>query len=142
MKKRPIVGVGAVIIHQERVLLVQRGKAPFQGMWCIPGGKVRYAETLQQAAEREILEETGITIRAGKPVYAFDIIDTENNEEPVHYVVIDLQADYLSGDPHARDDVDDVAWFGKDEIDQENVQELTRNFLKQWWLKQQALLDR
>ena len=136
MKKRPIVGVGAVVIHEERVLLVKRGKAPFPGMWCIPGGKVRYGETLQQAAEREIHEETGITIKAGEPVYAFDTIDTESGEQSYHYVVIDLQADYISGEPQARDDAQDVAWFGKEEIDQDEVQELTRNFLKKWWLEQ------
>ena len=136
MKKWPIVGVGAVVIHEDRVLLVKRGQAPFQGKWCIPGGKVRYGETLQQAAEREIEEETGITIKAGEPVYVFDTIDTDSGEQSYHYVVIDLQADYISGDPQARDDVLDAAWFGKDDIDQEKVQELTRNFLKCWWLKQ------
>jgi ADP-ribose pyrophosphatase len=134
MKKSPIAG--AVIIHGERVLLVQRGKPPFQGMWCIPGGKVRYGETLQQAAEREVLEETGVIIRAGEPVYAFDIIDTSNTGQPYHYIVIDLQADYVSGDPQPRDDAQNAAWFGKDQIDQDNVQELTRNFLKRWWLKE------
>lgn len=136
MKKWPIVGVGAVVVHEERVLLVQRAKAPFAGLWCIPGGKVRYGESLQEAAEREIQEETGITIKAGQPVYAFDVIDIESGNHPCHYVVIDLQADYISGDPQPRDDVLAAAWFDKDEIDQEKVQELTRNFLKQWWLKQ------
>ncbi|WP_455222078.1 NUDIX hydrolase [Kaarinaea lacus] len=136
MKNWPIVGVGAVVIHEDRVLLVKRGQAPFQGKWCIPGGKVRYGETLQQAAEREIHEETGITIKAGEPVYVFDTIDTASSEQSYHYVVIDLQADYISGNPQARDDVLDAAWFDKDEVDQEKVQALTRNFLKRWWLKQ------
>ena len=134
MKKVPILGVGAVVIHQERVLLVKRGNAPYQGMWCIPGGRVQYGETLQQAAEREILEETDIIIKAKQPVYTFEIIETENTDQPLHYVVIDLEADYVSGDIKPDDDALDARWFAKDEIDQDHVQELTRNFLKQWWL--------
>ena len=135
MKNIPVVGVGAVIIHNDRVLLVKRGQPPFHGMWCIPGGKINYGETLQQAAEREILEETGVVIRAGEPVYTFDVIDTGNIEQPCHYVVVDLAAEYVSGEPTARDDATDVAWFGKQDIDKDEVQELTRNFLKRWWLK-------
>ncbi|MEJ2180942.1 MAG: NUDIX hydrolase [Gammaproteobacteria bacterium] len=134
MKKVPILGVGAVVIHQQRVLLVKRGNAPYQGMWCIPGGRVQYGETLQQAAEREILEETSIIIKAKQPVYTFEIIETENTEQPLHYVVIDLEADYVSGDIKPDDDALDARWFAKDEIAQDRVQELTRNFLKQWWL--------
>jgi len=136
MKKVPVIGVGAVVIHQECVLLVKRGNAPYQGMWCIPGGRVQYGETLQHAAEREIMEETGITIKAKQPVYTFEIIDTENTEQPLHYVVIDLEADYMSGEIKPDDDALDAKWFTKDEIHQDRVQELTRNFLKQWWLNQ------
>ena len=134
MKKVPILGVGAVVIHQARVLLVKRGNAPYQGMWCIPGGRVQYGETLQQAAEREILEETSIIIKAKQPVYTFEIIETENTEQPLHYVVIDLEADYVSGDIKPDDDALDARWFAKDEIAQDHVQELTRKFLTQWWL--------
>lgn len=134
MTKVPVIGVGAVIIHQERVLLVKRGNAPYQGMWCIPGGRVQYGETLQHAAEREILEETGITIKAKQPVYTFEIIETENTEQPLHYVVIDLEADYISGELAPNDDALDARWFAKHEIEQDIVQELTRNFLKEWWL--------
>ena len=134
MTKLPVIGVGAVVVHQERVLLVKRGNAPYRGMWCIPGGRVRYGETLQHAAEREILEETGISIKAKQPVYTFEIIDTENNEHPLHYVVVDLEADYISGELTPNDDALDARWFAKDEIDQDIVQELTRNFLKEWWL--------
>lgn len=133
MKNKPTVGVGAVILHKEQVLLVKRGKAPFAGKWCIPGGKVEYGETLQQAAEREILEETGIVIKAGEPVYAFDIIDTSNAANSVHYVVIDLEATYISGVPKAYDDVTDVAWFGKQELERNDVQVFTRDFLQRWW---------
>ena len=134
MINTPIVGVGAVVIHNERVLLVKRANPPFEGSWCIPGGKVRFGETLQQAAEREILEETTVIIRAGQPVYAFDVIENTSAGPTVHYVVVDLEADYISGQPQAQDDVLDAAWFDKKEIDQDSVQALTRDFLKRWWI--------
>jgi len=135
MKNFPIVGVGAVVVHNDQVLLVKRGKPPFTGLWCIPGGKVKYGESLQQAAEREIREETGVIIRAGEPVYAFDTMETHDPDNSYHYVVVDLVAEYVSGEPLAHDDVTDAAWFGKQDIENEEVQELTRNFLKRWWLK-------
>ena len=75
----PLVAVGAVVFNQNRVLLVKRAKPPAQNQWAIPGGKVRLGETLQQAAEREIHEETGIIIRALKPIYTFDIIQKDRS---------------------------------------------------------------
>ena len=133
-KDYPVLGVGAVVIYRSKVLLVQRATPPFRGEWCIPGGKVRYGETLQQAAEREILEETGIVISAGEPVYCFDIIDTDNTEKPVHYVVIDLEGEYVSGDIKPGSDALATAWFSKDEIINREVQQLTQQFLERWWI--------
>ena len=133
-KSYPVIGVGAVVIYRSKVLLVQRGTPPFTGLWCIPGGKVRFGESLQHAAEREILEETGIVIKAGEPVYSFDIIDTDESELPHHYVVIDLEADYISGDIKPASDAQDAAWFSKDDIKRNDVQQLTRQFLERWWI--------
>ena len=65
----PVVGVGAVVIKGGKVLLVKRGVDPKKGLWAIPGGSLKLGETLQEGAEREIMEETGITIRAKEPVY-------------------------------------------------------------------------
>jgi 8-oxo-dGTP diphosphatase len=66
-----------VVFKGDAVLLVQRGNPPSRGMWAIPGGSVRLGETLQTAAEREILEETGVVIRAGDPVLVFDAIEQD-----------------------------------------------------------------
>ena len=68
---KPQVAVGAIVINDGRVLLVKRSQPPSKGLWAIPGGRVELGETLKQAAEREIIEETGLTIRAGDPVYTF-----------------------------------------------------------------------
>ncbi|MDH3355103.1 MAG: NUDIX domain-containing protein, partial [Chromatiales bacterium] len=77
----PVVGVGAIVIHEGAVLLVKRGKAPHKGEWAIPGGKLKWGETLQQGAEREILEETGIAIEAGELLYHFEHIVPAKDRE-------------------------------------------------------------
>ena len=63
MIDRPAVGVGAVLIHQGKVLLIKRGKEPLRGRWVVPGGTVEAGETLEQALVREVREETGLTVR-------------------------------------------------------------------------------
>lgn len=127
----PRPGVGAVVFHQNRVLLVKRDRPPNAGQWAIPGGRIKFGESLQQAAEREILEETGITIRAGEPVFAFDIIQHDEQQQcRLHYVVIDLAADYISGEPVAGDDAAAAAWISATELGELPVNPLTLQLLK------------
>jgi len=135
-KHNPIVGVGALVQHEGKVLLVQRGNPPYQGQWCIPGGKVRFGESLQQAVEREILEEAGIVVKAREPIFCFDIIDSDNQENPLHYVVIDLLAEYVSGEIRPGSDAPEVAWMTRDEINACEVQETTRRLLERWWSRE------
>ncbi len=116
----PRVAVGAVVIRDGRVLLVRRGKPPADGLWAIPGGSVRLGETLQQAAEREILEETGVTIRAADPLLTFESIQQDpDGRVRFHYVIVDLAAAYVSGEPVAADDACDARWFSRCEAEAE-----------------------
>jgi 8-oxo-dGTP diphosphatase len=130
-KIQPVVGIGAVVFHNDAVLLVKRKNPPYQNEWCIPGGKIMSGETLQQAAEREINEETAIEIRAGEPVYVFDIIEKDaHNKTVLHYVVIDLLAEYIGGQPVARDDASEAAWVSREAIQQLPINHTTRKLLE------------
>lgn len=129
--KSPQVGVGAIVFHQNRVLLIKRGQAPNAGQWAIPGGRLKLGETLQQAAEREILEETGIHIKAGEPVFAFDLLQHDAHDQcQRHYVVVDLAAEYLSGEPTAGDDAAEARWVSAGELRELPVNETTLQLLK------------
>ena len=129
--ERPRVAVGAVVFKEGAVLLVQRGQAPAEGSWAIPGGSVRVGETLQRAAEREILEETGVVIRAAAPVYTFDVIERDaEGRVRFHYVIVDLAAEYVAGAPRPASDAADARWVSVDELRRWKVSPETIGLLK------------
>lgn len=113
----PRLAVGAVVFHDQRVLLVRRGRPPAQGQWAIPGGSVRLGETLREAVEREILEETGIRISAGEPVLTFEVIERDSDHRVrFHYLIVDYAADYLGGTLKAGDDAAEAKWVAASEL--------------------------
>jgi ADP-ribose pyrophosphatase len=124
----PVVGVGAVVIKDGKVLLVKRGVDPKKGLWAIPGGSLKLGETLQEGAEREIMEETGITIRAKEPVYSFDFFERDGGGRVrFHYVIVDMMADYIGGEVQGADDALEARWVSPDEL---KYLEVSRNTLK------------
>jgi len=128
----PRLAVGAVVFKDGRVLLVRRGQPPSEGEWAIPGGSVEIGETLQQAAQRELLEETGIVIQAGAPCFLFDVIQTDaDGRARFHYVVIDLLADYVEGYPRAGGDAADARWVSAEELAGLALNPTTRELLQQ-----------
>jgi ADP-ribose pyrophosphatase len=128
----PQLAVGALVFRENRVLLVKRNQPPGKGLWAIPGGRLELGETLKEAAEREVREETGVIIRAGNPVYTFDLIERDDQERiRFHYVIVDLLADYISGSPHPRSDACEARWIGPRELDKLPVTKTTRAFLKE-----------
>ena len=126
----PRVAVGAVVFKDGCVLLVRRGQPPAEDLWAIPGGSVEIGETLREAAEREILEETDIQIRASKPIYTFDVIDRDSaGKVRFHYVIVDLAADYVGGEPAPGDDALEARWVSAKEIKDLEVSPATLKLL-------------
>jgi len=113
----PRVGVGAITIHEGRVLLVKRGAEPSRGLWAIPGGTLELGETLQECAAREILEETGITIKVGACIYVFDYFERDDGGKiKFHFVIVDFAGEYISGEPKGEDDAEDARWLTPEEL--------------------------
>ena len=130
--QQPIVAVGAVVIHQNRVLLVCRGQQPAKGDWAIPGGRVELGERMHAAATREVLEETGVSIRPGELIYYFETIQPDRDGKiQFHYVIFDFMATYLAGEPDPQDDASDARWISPDEIRAYDVNPRTLDLLKQ-----------
>ncbi len=110
----PIVGVGAVVVDQGRVLLVQRGHEPSKGKWSLPGGMLELGESLTQAVAREVKEETGLNVEAIELVELIDRIHKESGPsgESVryHYVIADYLCRVLGGTLRAASDADAARW--------------------------------
>jgi len=100
------VAVGAVVVDRGRLLLVKRGRGPGLGEWSVPGGRVEPGETLAEAVEREVAEETGLTVRCGPFVGWVERIGSAH-----HFVIMDFRAELIGSDQAtAGDDAADVAW--------------------------------
>jgi len=111
---RPAVGV--VVIESGRLLLVQRSKNPYRGCWAVPGGKVRWGETLTAAAAREAEEETGLIVRVGDVVWVGETM-SPSGEAPVnHNVLIDFKATVVGGVLTAGSDAVDAAYIPLPEV--------------------------
>jgi len=128
----PRVGVGAIVIKDDAVLLVKRGFNPGKGLWAIPGGNLKLGETLQGAAEREIMEETGIEIKAKLPPHiTFELIKKDEEDKiRFHYVIVDLIADYVSGEPQGGDDALEARWVKIKDLGKIPVSENTLKVLR------------
>jgi 8-oxo-dGTP diphosphatase len=113
----PLVGVGAIIIEDGRVVLVKRGHAPLQGKWSIPGGVLEVGEALRTAAVREAREETGLTIEPGELLGVFErVVPDEQGRMRYHYVLIDFLCRRLGGELIAADDAEEARWFRREEL--------------------------
>lgn len=115
----PQVAVGGIVLQDNQVLLVLRANAPAKNQWAIPGGRVKLGETLQHAVEREIFEETGLSVKAGEVVYVFDTISRDECERvEFHYVIIDLLAQVVDSSQSLipGDDARDAQWFTLDHL--------------------------
>jgi 8-oxo-dGTP diphosphatase len=113
---RPVVGVGAVIVRNNRALIVKRANHPYQGQWSIPGGRVELGETLAEAVHREMREETGLEVRVGPVIEVFERVERELDRVRYHFVIVDYVCACVGGALCAGDDADDVAWVTAEEL--------------------------
>ncbi len=116
--ENPLVGVGAVIVQDNRVLLIRRGQAPLLGEWSLPGGVLECGETLREAVIREVREETGLTVETGEMLGVYErITRSDDGRVRYHYVLIDFLCRPAGGDLKASSDAADVRWFAPEELD-------------------------
>jgi len=128
---RPIVGVGAVIVHQGAALVVRRATEPLRGQWSIPGGMVELGETLREALAREVLEETGLAVAVGPVLDVFDSIHGEAGQPPrYHYVLIDYLCRPTGGSLCASSDASDARWATEAELDALGLRPLTEQVIR------------
>lgn len=115
----PIVGVGAVVIHEDRVLLIRRGHEPMKGQWSLPGGALEVGETLLEGVRREVREETGLEVA---PVALIEVVDRISRDAEgsvqFHYVLLDYLCRVTGGEVCCATDAIDVRWARRDELNE------------------------
>jgi len=115
--ERPVVGVGAVIIQDGRVLLVKRRYEPLAGRWSLPGGMLELGETLEAGLMREMQEETGLDVAVGPVIEVFDrIMLDEEKRVQYHFVLVDYLCWPSGGTLRAGSDVEDAVFVDRDDL--------------------------
>ena len=114
---RPILGVGAIILNRNQVLLVERGNAPLAGYWSLPGGVLEVGETLEEGVRREVLEETGLSVRPAGIVQVFERIMRDARGRPeYHYVLVDYLCRVSGGTLAAASDASRAVWVARRDL--------------------------
>ncbi|MXP26942.1 NUDIX domain-containing protein [Altererythrobacter indicus] len=120
--QRPIAATIAVVFREGQVLLVRRANPPDAGRWGFPGGKIETGETIEQAAIRELYEETAIRGEALQTFTAVDAFDYDDDGGlRRHFILIAVLCRWCSGEPVAGDDALEARWFDLAELKDANV---------------------
>jgi 8-oxo-dGTP diphosphatase len=143
---RPVVGIGGVVIVEDRALLIRRGSEPMLGHWSIPGGTLELGESLQEGVARELLEETGLTVRVLELIEVFDRVyrdeygkDSGPSSSPrFHFVIVDYLCERISGEAVAGSDVTEVAFATEAELVHYDLTETATHILRKAFAMQRA----
>jgi len=116
--QRPIIAVGGVVIHGGRVLLIRRGQPPLEGRWSIPGGILEIGETIASAIERELKEETSVSVRVMGLLEIYEkVLRDSDNRAQYHFVILDYICEFVEGTPDAAGDVTDAEWVSEADLE-------------------------
>ena len=128
---QPVIGIGAVIICNSKILLAKRGSEPGKNKWSIPGGLVELGETVHDAIVREVKEETNLNVEV------HSLIDVVDNLEPdekgkwrYHFVILDFFVRLKGGNLHAGSDALEIRWVSLNEVEKYNLTKIFREFFE------------
>ena len=134
--EQPLVGVGAIIIKDDRVLLVKRAHPPLQAQWSIPGGVLEVGELVREAAIREAREETGLIVEPRDLLGVYDrVLRSSDGRVQYHYVLIDFLCRPVGGDLLAASDAAEVRWFTRAELPSLKLAEDTQDVIRKGFEK-------
>lgn len=125
-KQRPRLGCAGLVLRGDQVLLGRRNKEPNRGLWVLPGGGVNFCETFEQTLERELQEETGISVAVRDAFKTYQLINPPNE----HRVIVYMFADHRSGEPTASSDLSEARFFAREELRELSRQGLISPFVE------------
>jgi mutator protein MutT len=142
------VGVGGVVIENGQALLIRRGGEPLKGHWSIPGGTLELGESLEEAARRELEEETGLRVRVLELIEVFERIfhdeghkEGANEQRPrYHFVILDYLCERLDGEARPGSDVTDIAWAREEDLPAYHLTPTATRILKKAFTMHRARL--
>lgn len=130
----PRAAASAVLFRGEAVLLVLRGPGPSEGLWSLPGGSIEAGETAEDAARREVEEETGLICKIEGLAGVYDVIDRDEAGKVVlHYVIATYFGRADDGEPRHRADAADARFFALDEVARQRTTHGTRHIVEAAW---------
>ena len=128
---QPIVGIGVVIVHEEKIVLIKRSNEPARGKWTIPGGLVELGEPIENAVIREALEETCLEVENPRLVDVVGQVDHDADDRvKYHYVIIDYLEHVRSGNISAASDAAELRWVPFDEVEKYDLTASFRLFFR------------
>jgi 8-oxo-dGTP diphosphatase len=129
--KKPVVGVGAIILDGDRILLEKRKNEPSKGKWSVPGGLVELGESVEQAVIREVKEETGLEVYEPRLVDVVNYVSLgEKGAVMYHYVIVDYLVTVKSGKAKAASDAAALKWVPFNEVEEYDLTESFRQFFR------------
>jgi mutator protein MutT len=141
----PLVGVGAVIVHEGRVLLVRRGNEPMKGHWTLPGGLLELGESLSDGVMREVREETGLNVEVVELIDLLERIHRHETRVRYHYVIADYLCRVAGGQLQAASDADAARWAERAEWNSHSalqIDPITARVIEAGWKRAQELEGR